>query len=289
MGEAVDRAGNVWETDAQGKPVRFLRKMGPSGPPRDPTFDYKGLKAKADLGKTQAEIDAIRQQTIVDDRKVNLDERKFNYEVNQAARPKPGEKQMQEAVKAWAAANQVDAILPDIEAAFKAGPGATTGARGMRDFLWTPENQAFDKAANRLRAPFKSILGFTGGENNAVQESAVNVGPFIPSSWNFDKTNRSTFKAAREESAAARTRAALQMGGIPDSNGRITPVPEGYRMGQFPDLDKAIASRIDRVPMQKRQSFIRDAQKRYHALKNRDADSGLDPEVAGYLKQYAGQ
>lgn len=49
-------------------------QMGGSSMPRDPTFDYKEPKAKADLGKTQAEIDAIRQQTIVDNRKTALGE-----------------------------------------------------------------------------------------------------------------------------------------------------------------------------------------------------------------------
>ena len=27
MGQAVDKAGNVWETDASGQPVRFIGKL----------------------------------------------------------------------------------------------------------------------------------------------------------------------------------------------------------------------------------------------------------------------
>lgn len=62
---------NGWEYE---KVPGGWRKVGPAGgaAPMNPEFPYKGPQAQANLGKTQAEIDAIRQQTIVDNRKTNI-------------------------------------------------------------------------------------------------------------------------------------------------------------------------------------------------------------------------
>lgn len=82
MGRAVDEAGQIWETDAQGNPVR---KIGggnaiPIGP-RKPAFDLERPQAAATLGKTNAEINAINARTDALNRGTDLAERKFNREV----------------------------------------------------------------------------------------------------------------------------------------------------------------------------------------------------------------
>lgn len=167
------------------------------------------------------------------------------------------------AIKAWAAAREIDALLPEIQRAYKAGPGATRGPLGALDYIPSPRNEAFDTASNRLRAPLKSVLGFQGGDTNAASEAAMNVGPFIPQSSNFDATNEDTFKAVKRKADDARTRAALQLGGVIDSSGRVTPIPKGYRFGEYPDLDLAVVNRLDNISTEKRQKFMLEARRRY--------------------------
>lgn len=79
MGQAVDQAGNVWETDATGKAVRFLRKASPSGPPRDGSFDFKAPQAAATLENTRERTRAIQAGTAATNRKTTLEENRFRY------------------------------------------------------------------------------------------------------------------------------------------------------------------------------------------------------------------
>lgn len=57
MGQARDEAGNVWETDAGGNPVRLIAPAGQGGVQTkapDPTMPYKGPTAAANLAGQQA-------------------------------------------------------------------------------------------------------------------------------------------------------------------------------------------------------------------------------------------
>lgn len=53
MPQSRDEAGNIWEVDADGRPVRLISQGGTPQPaptmPTDPAFQYKGPKAGADL------------------------------------------------------------------------------------------------------------------------------------------------------------------------------------------------------------------------------------------------
>lgn len=57
MPQARDEAGNIWETDAQGNPVRLISQ---AQAPADPTFEFQGPQAAADLERTQAATSASR-------------------------------------------------------------------------------------------------------------------------------------------------------------------------------------------------------------------------------------
>lgn len=63
MAQARDEAGNIWEVDAQGNPVRLVRAAGaqavPGGivvKPADPTRAYEAPKAAADLAIAQGKV-----------------------------------------------------------------------------------------------------------------------------------------------------------------------------------------------------------------------------------------
>ena len=55
MGQARDEAGNIWETDAQGNPVRLVQQAGAQQMPADPSFPYEGAKAAADPANVQGQ------------------------------------------------------------------------------------------------------------------------------------------------------------------------------------------------------------------------------------------
>lgn len=254
-----------------------------AGPPRDPTFDYKGPKAAADLGLTEAQIRAANARTEQMARETALEEKRFNAAQADKLRPQISPEQRKEALKAWSAANELGTVLPEVEKAWKAGPGSTRGVRGVLDFLPSDANQNFDRTAGRLRAPLKGVLGFTGTEGDAAKEASAIYDPYIAKSSTFDGTARGTFRAVEGKRNTARQRAAMQLGGIPDSNGRVTPIPKGYRMGEFPDLDEAIATRIDRIPLNGRQEFIKDARRRYLAIRQRSTRDE-DALIEKYLR-----
>lgn len=73
---AAREVRNGWEYE---KVPGGWRKVGPAGgvAPMNPEFPYKGPQAAATLGKTQAEIDAIRQGNVIKGRELSLKERQF--------------------------------------------------------------------------------------------------------------------------------------------------------------------------------------------------------------------
>lgn len=174
----------------------------------------------------------------------------------------------QDAINAFNMAKDIGPAVNEIERTFNEGPAKTKGFWGMGaivDRLPIEQNQRFDRAAGKLRGSVKSAQGFTGGEGNTATEMQMNIGQFIPSSSDYDNTTRDNIAALWRERARGMRTSIATLGGIPDANGRVTPVPEGYVVGKYPDLDAAVAENISRVPQDKRQAFIIDALRRFNA------------------------
>jgi hypothetical protein len=286
MAERQVRGG--WEYE---KVPGGWRKVGPAagGPPANPEFPYKGPKARAEVVGAnldnqfdQATFDARRREAIAKAKQAETlaaaNARKFQTRQNPDVPPP----QRDAALKAWSAADKMEMMLPELRQRFEEGPGATKGLAGIKDYFPTPANEAFDTAANRFRAPLKSVLGFQGGDTNAAIEAAVNVGPYIPNSGSlnplspsagFDKTARDTMKTLEREAYLGRKRAVTQLRGLPDSSGNVTPLPTGYRFGEHPELDKAIWTHIDRIKPDKRQGFILETKRRFEAAQAKRANS----------------
>lgn len=172
----------------------------------------------------------------------------------------------QQALTDFQSALDLAPIVDELEQKFNAGPGQTRGLSGLGsiiDRLPLPRNEAFDSASNKLRGFVKKAQGFTGGEGNTAAEAQMNIGAFIPSSKDYDTTTRQNLKALRGEQQRGMRSAVSVLGGIPDTNGQVTPVPTGYRMGQYPALDVAISKQISTVPAQARARFIVDAMRRF--------------------------
>jgi len=135
--------------------------------------------------------------------------------------------QFSDALNQFNGALETRRLLADLKDRYKEGPGKTKGIWGLADFVpgfLNTGNERFDKSAGRLRAFAKSGTGTTGGENNSLAEMKLNLGSYIPSTYDKDKTNEDTFKAIDDLSMKGFKQAAQRLGGIPDENGNIYPM-----------------------------------------------------------------
>ena len=191
----------------------------------------------------------------------------------------------QEAITNLQSALEMSPMIRDLQDRFEEGPGATKGIQGLLDYLpWRQENERFDAAANKFRGSVKRSQGFTGGEGNTAAEAQMNIGAFIPSSRQRDGTIRDNIDALRRErDKAVRSNVAI-LGGFPDANGKVTQVPTGYFVGQYPALDRSIMRKIGDVTPQNRQAFIIDSKRRYEAAmaKSRKARSSGGIKFLGF-------
>ena len=158
--------------------------------------------------------------------------------------------------------------INEIEQRFKEGPGATSGVAGIVDFNpFATRNARMTAASDKLRGFIKNTQGFTGGEGNTVAEMKMNVGAFIPSPYDRDAVSRDNIEALKRERRRGMKSAISTLRGIPDQNGLVTPIPQGYTFGQYPDLDDAVVKAMQRVPPTARGKFMLEAKKRYEAEK----------------------
>lgn len=155
----------------------------------------------------------------------DLAERKFQYEQRRRNDAPLTAKDRADAIVEYNKAIQLRSTIDDLVEKFRAGPGSTSGVYGAGDFFPTQDNSAFDSAANKLRGSVKAAQGFTGGEGNTMGEVKMNIGPFIPSSWEYDQTTKDKLDELYNQSDNAVERAVALLGGVPDQYGNVTQQP----------------------------------------------------------------
>lgn len=128
------------------------------------------------------------------------------------------------ALSQWQAAIALDQRIKELEQFNNQGPGATGFPDGIMDFLPLERNKRLDKASDRTRGLVKSALGLTGGEMNTGREVTMNIGGYLPDSWSYNQTNLDAIEALKQLRDNARSQAIATLGGVPDQNGRITPL-----------------------------------------------------------------
>lgn len=239
MPQARDEAGNVWEVDAQGNPVRLIQAAGGQGRiiPKE-TDPYEQPQAEADLNRTRAsttktQVDAsVAQATApASIQKAEADARKAAAEAEkiESGRDMLSATERANALTGYQSALALTNIIADLEAKYREGPGSTSGVMGVADYLPTEANQRFDKAANAARGIVGQALGFTGGQLNSAEEAKLNIGPYIPDSTDKDGSIEDAIERLRELQRQAMQRSISILGGVPDENGNITPLSEENR------------------------------------------------------------
>lgn len=223
--------------------------------PADPTFQYKGPKADADLNNTVVTTQGNAIDNQIKDATAGAVITKANREASTAGLPEgfmwspensgraipiPGYSRQglspeirKGAIDAYNDAMAIEGIVNDLRAKFKAGPGKTHGmVASLRDYLPTDANKRFDDAGQRARGYVKRSLGFTGGEGNTAAESSSLYDPYLPKASDRDAQILDKIAALEELGQKARAKAISTLGGVPDANGNVTP--------QQDDRDKTV-------------------------------------------------
>lgn len=304
MPQMQDEAGNIWEVDAQGNPIALVQQAGQgAGPPVDPSFQYEGPQAEADLARARAaanktNIDAGRAQTLagVDAATAGADIRKAEAEARiaeaQAAQAASGTAKATAASRATALkgfedTRLLDAAIQEIESKYKAGAGQTTGLGGFMDYFPTAENKGLDDAGNSTRALVKGVLEFTGQENNTVRESEMNFGPYIPNASDWDENIEAKIDRLKRLRDSGYQRAVRNLGGVPNGTGEIIPVQDGVELSA--ENIAAIAQGQSQTELagagaeETVEPWPEDAQAEYGALMQRLLNEGggrIDPAAA---------
>jgi hypothetical protein len=139
--------------------------------------------------------------------------------------------QRAKAIQQYNYAKQLQDTADQLQQLYMRGPGATSGIQGLKDYLPSPDNKNFDTAANKSRGIVGQTLGFTGGQLNTPQESEKAVGPFIPTSGDFDSTILQKIQSMRDLAESGRQNAIQTLGGEPDANGNIAPAQPNSPQG----------------------------------------------------------
>lgn len=243
MPYAKDEAGHIWEVDGQGNPIRIVQQ-GNRGVTIGTPNPYPAQKAQVDINKTNADIRNDAARIALAEREAAQRQAALTAEMkakgfvpdgkggwtpdlnssNSANQANITSADRTKALAQWGAANDLDKLIADLKIKAGQGPLRTSGIMGFQDYLPTSENDRFDKAGSAGRGIVKNALGLTGGENNTAQEASQNYGAYIPEASNKDGTILDTIERLEGLRDSARQKAVMTLGGIPDANGKITPV-----------------------------------------------------------------
>lgn len=255
----------------------FVPDAGPTATAVGPRNPKPAHDMSMDNARLELERQKFAAQQAADARKAALDRQAADIEARKAEVTAPIR---QQALTDFQSAMTLYPKINQLESQFNRGPGATSGVAGLLDYLPNFINegaQNFDRSADQLRGFVKKTQGFTGGEGNTAAEAKMNIGAFIPSSSDLDSTTRNNIKSLRSEQAKGLATAVSTLGGIPDQNGNVTPVPTGYRIGQYPQLDAEVSGLMSVVPIANRAKFLLDAKRRFE---QRQASRRSKPQAA---------
>lgn len=246
MAQYRDEAGNIWEVGANGQPVLVRAASAPQQPQQPRTIQLPpspqdmAAEARAQAASGNAAAANARAQAEADRQArewAATHEPDGTPKPQIASSPRLTAETRQKAIAQAAAADQLDAVIADLRAKFEAGPGATKGIAGLRDYFPTEANQQFDRSANAARGIVRNALGLTGGEANTAAEAQMNLGAYIPQSSDYDATITDSIARLEGIRDSARKQSRQVLGGDVDANGNIIPVATPGLIGdKSPDL-----------------------------------------------------
>lgn len=242
MPQARDEAGNIWEVDAQGNAVRLVSPAGQVAP-ADPAKALQLRATEASIANMAADNARAAEAAALAREQANkppagyrwsADGKSFEFvpggpadpaTLAAATKPSLTAKERADAIAGYNSATSLDRIIAKLEEQYKAGPGATSGLSGLSDYLPLTANKQFDSTGNAARGTVGQALGFTGGQLNTATEAEAAVGPYLPKAGDRDEVILDKIQRLRDLANDARARSTAILGGVPDQNGKITPLP----------------------------------------------------------------
>lgn len=205
---ARDEAGNVWEVDAQGNAVRLVTPASaPAGPqvvvPESPVVAAKNaseLRSEAlTQQRTAQQIAAGAPQvayapalTAAELEAKRLGNEKARQDL--AAPNKDAQGIKDRAAQLDAVANQIN----EMQSLYNQGIGATSGARGILDYLPTDINARFDTAANSLEERAAAAFRVPGSGDQSDADAARVAAANKPNRFARDSVTVQQLKQLRE-------------------------------------------------------------------------------------------
>lgn len=246
MATRTDKNGIEWNVDAQGNPISPVAPRGGGLGPDPYKVNDEARKAQAAVLAAQAAARANNNAANANantQKLTGLAKLRFAAELKAkglmvgpdgqivkdpegvtAAKPALTGAQYSDALAQYNGALYLRDSVEKLKTLNDNGPGSTRGIYGVQDFFPTKANSNFNKEADRLRAWAKQGTGTTGGENNSLAEMKLNLGAYIPNSFEYDSTNQGTFESLQALAEKSYNEAIQRLGGIPDAGGRITPI-----------------------------------------------------------------
>jgi len=179
QGLAKDEAGNVWEVDAQGEPVRMVTPAhsAPQGrvfslPPnpkevRAESRADEDQRLQREAGARAAGNDAIGNQ---------LKALELKIKAKELAK---GDKEDKEGTDRLGRLNALTKQIQRVRSLYDAGPGSTKGVSGLGDYLPTNSNAQFDTAGASLSqqglAAFRTPGTGTVSDRDAIMFDRANL------------------------------------------------------------------------------------------------------------------
>lgn len=183
MPQAIDEAGNIWETDAQGNPVRFVGKAN-SQQQASPQPVTLGRPDPAKAAKEQRDAAAFQTSQAMQAlqiQKMQQELQKGATGGTQGAKIDPG------AIKR-ANLDSLTKQLSDVEGQFN-NNFAGQNDRGFAEYLPTPTNKAFDAAAAGLSEQALGAFRVPGVGSQSDTELRAFVEANRPGASEYDEVN----------------------------------------------------------------------------------------------------
>ena len=199
MPQGYDEAGNLWEVDAQGNPVRLLQAaQSQQQPPADPSFQYEGPKAAADLNKTQADANRSAATLPYDVRKAAAEATKAEAEAARGPEPSATALDLQAKQQGqMRRANTVRALMSEVRSLYEQDIKGGNAKRlfGLTEYIDAlPANERFRTAGRNILPLIRNMIAQSAKEGDSNTELQI-FESYIPTNDDTDATIEQKFRS----------------------------------------------------------------------------------------------
>lgn len=223
---ATDEAGNVWEVDAAGNAVRFVSAAA-GAPASVAPNQLKVQAAQQDLSNDRIQGARTAQQMALEAARLPVAAQVAAADASKATTEAEAARiALEKSRREIAAPDQnktrrenLQRAIDGMRKAFAAGPLATQGIEGLKDFLPLTQNKLANDSGNAAAALIGPALNLSASQLNTPGEVERAVGPYIPQSSDTDAQIRAKIE---------------RLQGMANAMGASSPSPADQRRNDDP-------------------------------------------------------